>query len=176
MDKEHMRRQLMQKRLGLSARDVQSKSQNISQSIQELINWANVKTVHCFSPIAENNEVNTEYLIEHINNQYPKVRIFTSRKVNGIWKNGELLQRGFVVTENLPAFDIIFIPLLGFDSKLNRLGYGGGYYDRFLTTQPTAKKIGLCFELGKVGAVPTEVHDIPLDLVVTEAGAVSVDQ
>jgi 5-formyltetrahydrofolate cyclo-ligase len=58
--------------------------------------------------------------------------------------------------------------MLAFDTSLQRIGYGGGYYDRFLATQPQARKVGVCFELGKVQYVRSEPHDIPLDSIVTE--------
>ena len=59
--------------------------------------------------------------------------------------------------------------MLGFNSKaLHRIGYGGGYYDKFLATQPQAQKIGVCFEQGKLAQIPAELHDIPLDVIITE--------
>jgi len=58
--------------------------------------------------------------------------------------------------------------MLGFDKTLNRIGYGGGYYDKFLANQPDAQKIGVCFEQGKVEHIPAEPHDIPLDIIITE--------
>jgi 5,10-methenyltetrahydrofolate synthetase len=61
------------------------------------------------------------------------------------------------------------VPLLGFDTKtLHRIGYGGGYYDRFLATQSQSLKIGICFEQGKLAELPADRHDIPLDTVITE--------
>jgi 5-formyltetrahydrofolate cyclo-ligase len=59
--------------------------------------------------------------------------------------------------------------MLGFDASLHRIGYGGGYYDRFLADQPKAKKIGVCYEVSKVGKIPAEPHDVPLDFIVSES-------
>ena len=65
--------------------------------------------------------------------------------------------------------------MLGFDPKtLHRIGYGGGYYDQFLATQPQAQKIGVCFDHGKTENIPTEPHDIPLDVIVTEENIYTV--
>jgi len=66
-------------------------------------------------------------------------------------------------------FDVILVPMLGFDSSCQRIGHGGGWYDRFLAQNPRALKIGVCFEDFKVAQVPRESHDIKLDYVVTEA-------
>jgi 5,10-methenyltetrahydrofolate synthetase len=64
------------------------------------------------------------------------------------------------------------VPCVGFDEDCYRLGYGGGYYDRTLAAWPVAKKpatIGIAYEMGKLGALPRESHDMPLDAIVTEA-------
>jgi 5-formyltetrahydrofolate cyclo-ligase len=68
----------------------------------------------------------------------------------------------------VPAFDVIIVPMLGFDTSLQRIGWGGGYYDKFLATQPKAKKIGVCYSIGEVERIPAEPHDIPLDMIMTE--------
>lgn len=64
-------------------------------------------------------------------------------------------------------FDVIAIPLLGFNEQGYRLGHGGGWYDKFLAAQPQALKIGVGFELGLVEFEP-EAHDTPMDIVLTE--------
>ena len=66
--------------------------------------------------------------------------------------------------------DILLIPLVAFDKNLNRLGYGGGYYDRLIERLSKKKKIikiGLAFSIQKVDKVPTNVYDKKLDYVVT---------
>ena len=61
--------------------------------------------------------------------------------------------------------DVIFVPIVAFDSRLYRIGYGGGYYDRTLA-QLNAFTIGLCFEHGRSSKIVEERHDIPLDLII----------
>ena len=66
--------------------------------------------------------------------------------------------------------DILLIPLVAFDKNLNRLGYGGGYYDRFIKKLSKKKKIlkiGLAFSVQKINKVPINVYDQKLDYVVT---------
>ncbi|MBE6506379.1 MAG: 5-formyltetrahydrofolate cyclo-ligase [Methanocorpusculum parvum] len=65
--------------------------------------------------------------------------------------------------------DCVVIPLLGFDRNGNRIGYGAGYYDRFLADNPHLEKIGLAYACQEVDAVPTEENDIRLDAVITES-------
>ena len=67
--------------------------------------------------------------------------------------------------------DILFVPLVAFDKNLNRLGYGGGYYDRLITKLSKKKnflKIGLAFSIQEIEKVPTNEYDQKLDYIVTE--------
>ncbi|MDC0469187.1 5-formyltetrahydrofolate cyclo-ligase [Candidatus Pelagibacter sp.] len=67
--------------------------------------------------------------------------------------------------------NILLIPLVGFDNKLNRLGYGGGYYDRYLSKvklYKTVLKIGVGFSFQKVKNLPINKYDQKLDYIITE--------
>ena len=66
--------------------------------------------------------------------------------------------------------DILLIPLLAFDKNLNRLGYGGGYYDRFIARLSNKKKIikiGLAFSVQEIKKIPINKYDQKLDYIVT---------
>jgi 5-formyltetrahydrofolate cyclo-ligase len=65
---------------------------------------------------------------------------------------------------------VAVIPVLGFDREGNRLGYGAGYYDRFLARYPEIIRIGLAFACQETSVVPCEKNDIKMDLIVTENG------
>jgi len=65
------------------------------------------------------------------------------------------------------APDVLFVPLVGFTASLERLGQGGGHYDRWLGANPGRMVIGLAWDVQLVEALPTEPHDMPLDAVVT---------
>ena len=67
--------------------------------------------------------------------------------------------------------NILLIPLVGFDYHLNRLGYGGGYYDRYLSKRKIKNellKIGVGFSFQKVKNIPVEKYDQKLDCIITE--------
>lgn len=69
--------------------------------------------------------------------------------------------------------NIVLLPLVAFDPRGFRLGYGGGYFDRTLAVLvPRPLTIGVGFELARVADIRPQAHDIPLDAVVTEAGIV----
>lgn len=63
--------------------------------------------------------------------------------------------------------DVLFIPLLGFTEAGERLGQGGGHYDRWLAEHPGATKIGLAWDVQLCASLPNEPHDIALDAIVT---------
>ncbi len=67
--------------------------------------------------------------------------------------------------------DVVVTPGLAFDREGNRLGYGGGYYDRYLARMGDAiLRVGVAFSLQLVGRVPHEHEDQPVDVVVTDQG------
>ncbi|MDC3063721.1 5-formyltetrahydrofolate cyclo-ligase [Alphaproteobacteria bacterium] len=67
--------------------------------------------------------------------------------------------------------EIIFVPMVGFDKKLNRLGYGKGYYDRTISKLRKSKKIfviGLAYDNQFIMNIPTESHDEKMDIILTD--------
>tara|TARA_B100001093_G_scaffold301079_1_gene287154 strand:- start:791 stop:1336 length:546 start_codon:yes stop_codon:yes gene_type:complete len=67
--------------------------------------------------------------------------------------------------------NILLVPLVGFDDQLNRLGYGGGYYDRYLSkvlNKHKIIKIGVGFSFQKIKKIPINTHDEKLDCIITE--------
>ena len=67
--------------------------------------------------------------------------------------------------------DILLVPLVAYDKNLNRIGYGGGFYDRYIKKIKKNKKIitiGLAYSFQKVKKIPVNEYDIKLDFIVTE--------
>jgi 5-formyltetrahydrofolate cyclo-ligase len=90
------------------------------------------------------------------------------------WHPGDTLTQGRLKTQH-PQGEIltpnfILIPLLAFDTEGNRLGYGGGYYDRTLAAHPNAYRLGCAFAAQATETLPTEPHDIKLQAIATEHG------
>ena len=74
-------------------------------------------------------------------------------------------------TANRVYPDILFVPLVAFDKELNRLGYGGGFYDRYIQKISKIKeviKVGLAFSFQKLKTIPVKKHDKKLDIIITE--------
>ena len=66
--------------------------------------------------------------------------------------------------------DMLLVPLLAFDARGHRLGYGGGYYDRTLALLPQARAIGIAYAGQEVSSLPAEAHDRTLAAILTERG------
>ena len=95
-----------------------------------------------------------------------------------LWEQGApLYEAGFgtlAPSELSPQVepDVILMPLLGFDKRGTRLGYGGGYYDRTLERlSKRPRLIGIAYAAQEFEDIPREAHDVPLDTVITEKGA-----
>lgn len=85
---------------------------------------------------------------------------------------GILAPRHAVACED--TIDCVLVPGLAFSPRGARLGYGAGYYDRWLAAHPAATRIGLCFEYQIEPATPSEAHDEALDFLVTERRIVAL--
>lgn len=96
------------------------------------------------------------------------------------WRPGEALVPGpfgtFHPAESQPVLlpSVLIVPLAGFDRQGNRIGYGGGYYDRtlqLLREKGRVTAIGLAFAVQELPEIPADPFDQPLDVIVTDAGA-----
>ncbi len=98
------------------------------------------------------------------------VRISDFKDLSGCGSFGILepeLNRKNIVKPN--ELEAIIVPGSVFDINRNRIGYGGGFYDRFLAEiSPDCMKIGVCYDFQVLEKIPHEEYDIPLDLLVTE--------
>ncbi len=126
-------------------------------------------------------EINTTEIIDYsLNNGkvviLPKV-VENNLKFYKISNNEIFVKSKFGIDEPIPEeenlvqndlIDLIIVPGLSFDKEKNRLGYGGGYYDRFLSNV-NCMKIGICYEEQIYeGDLPAEKTDIKMDLIVTD--------
>ncbi|HHZ12396.1 MAG: 5-formyltetrahydrofolate cyclo-ligase [Caldicoprobacterales bacterium] len=129
-------------------------------------------------------EVNTRNIIECLLLDGKKVSVpicvtETTRLIaSQIYDLAELAPSHFGLLEPIAEFvrqvdpkeiEVVLVPGLAFDRRGNRLGYGKGYYDRFLIKlSPRALKIGLAYSFQIIDEVPIDDFDIPLDIIVTE--------
>lgn len=180
-EKARLREQLRTWRNALSRGEVQERSRNIIDTVCTLIPWNDIENVHVYVSMMKNNEPDTWPLLEKVWQKSPTCKVAvpvmrgdemasTYITTNTAWHT-----TSFGVPEPssgpyLPPatkFNVILVPMLGFTDAGYRLGYGGGYYDKFLAKQPEALTIGLCYDEGRVSFSP-EKHDVPLKFIVTD--------
>lgn len=153
MNKEELRALYRQIRLRMTKSEVSSKSRMIGRRLLHEIDWPAYKIVCSFTPINDLNEVDIKPVIERLKTQGLQISSIAPFK-----------------RSEIPAdsFDVILVPCLAYDEQRHRLGWGGGWYDRFLAGQPQALKVGLAYQDSLVSGLSQEAHDIPLDMIITE--------
>jgi 5-formyltetrahydrofolate cyclo-ligase len=179
MEKEHFRKLYWNKRETLSHEEIDALSLEIANKVLKLPIWQ--KTYyHIFLSIENKKEIDTSYLLHILQGRdksvvVPKVDFETGAiRAILLQENTVLKPSNYGIPEpedgiELPPdlMDIVFVPLLAYDNKGNRLGYGKGFYDKFLTQcAPSCMFIGLSlFE--PEDSLPHTSLDIPLHYCVT---------
>ena len=156
-----------------------SKDKEISNRLKKLINTNGLKTAVYHSV---NNEVNLVNFIKFMRLNKQRVLLPVIEKINSHlifkeWKVGEKLILGkfrIKIPQNnvLLSPRIIVVPMLAFDKSKNRLGYGGGYYDRtisFLEKRNKIMKFGVAFDEQESDYVPTSRLDKKMDVIITQS-------
>jgi 5-formyltetrahydrofolate cyclo-ligase len=155
MTKKELREQYLSKRKGLTSQFVKLESLKITDIFSQNFEVEN-KTIHCFIPIEKNNEIDTWLLIDRIMEKgrvvVPKAN-FADNSMSHYYfeKDTELVKNNYGILEPVSAepcqienIEVVLLPLLAFDKKGFRVGYGGGFYDRFIAQLPdTTQLIGL---------------------------------
>lgn len=154
MNKEELRALYKQIRLRMTASEVSSNSRMIGRKLLNDTDWEKFQTICVYQPIPRLNEVDVGGVISRLKAQDKEVYILSQDKAAEIPSQ---------------KFELIIVPCLAFDKDNFRLGWGGGFYDKFLAAQPQAEKIGVSFQNGFAqSSLPHEPHDIPLNKVITE--------
>ena len=176
MDKIELRKQMIKKRLDLSSEDHTAKSNLIISKLKQHPDFINAKTIGIY--VSFKNEVDTISLIKEIVNKknvcVPKTNnhLMNFYLINSL---DELKKSSFGILEpsnqskiiNKENIDLLIVPMVAFDSNHNRLGYGGGYYDRYLKNY-AGRVIGLAFSFQQTEALPVESFDIPIKTIIDE--------
>ena len=178
MSKETYRKKYKSLRATISNETLETLSIDIANNSLKLPIWEFLN-YHIFLPIFDKTEVNTEFLLHILQGKdksiiVPKVKNKSEMTHILLQDNTSLKLSNYGVPEPVSGIEIqpsqievVFIPLLAYDLKGNRLGYGKGFYDRFLSQcKPETVLIGLSlFEPEQ--EVPYEKTDIPLHFCIT---------
>jgi len=177
--KRQIRQDIRQQRDALSALEVSSRSRRIVRRVVAMEQFEATGCLGCY--VSRQNEVDTHNLIGMAIDQGKIVGAPVSGEDGrmehfSILSLSELLPGRFGILEPQSThpiseleFEMVVIPGIAYDRSGNRIGSGGGYYDRFLSGI-SAFKVGLGFDFQMLEALPSESHDVVLDAVVTESG------
>lgn len=185
MEKKQLRDQLLKTRKALSAQFVEEESRILVRRFKEEIPVAPNSIVHLFRSVTKFNEVNTQLFLDWLFQERNDIRIALPRVVDQTrtldhhlhtlgdtlvpsrWGIEEPMSTAPKIVPN--EMDLIIVPLLGFDRRGYRIGYGGGFYDKFLIqTRPDCRKIGIAFDQAfQEQPIPIDKFDVPLNAVVT---------
>ena len=182
--KQEIRTEVKQRRLALTPQERKEKSRCICAALLSILNGTGPVMVY----VAKPPEVDTELLITTLLARGTRVivpvieRKTTTLRLSYLEDPSVLVESTFCVPEpvgcEIPArpdeIGIAIIPLLAFDRQGNRLGYGAGYYDRFLAAHPRVKTIGIAFACQEMPELPGEPTDIRMDRILTESGFIPV--
>ena len=174
--KDQLRKEMFELRKSLGAEQRKRASEEVCKQLIHAVEESNLKAVHCFIPMG--NEIDVRSFIECCLAQSiivvcPKTLKKTQLK-HLILSDLSSVENGVFGTvypaggnEFTKELDLIIVPGLAYDNQGGRLGYGGGYYDSFLATQPNAFKVGVGFQCQLIAEVPMEEHDVRLERFIT---------
>ena len=180
MTKQQLRKKYKDLRKTITQDQLEDLSIAIANNVLQLPIWEH-SFYHTFLTIEEQKEVNTDYLLNILSGKDKNIVIsksdFTTLEMTHYlltdntrikknrWNIPEPIDGIEIATEKI---DVVFVPLLAFDVKGNRVGYGKGFYDRFLANcRPETITVGLSFFEAENTIEAISKNDIPLDYCVT---------
>lgn len=184
MFKADLRKQAIAQRMALSEEELLSLNEKLLERFKTL-DFSNINSIHFFLPIAKKKEPDTFLLISWLQENYPGIHIVvpkadfnTNAMTHHVYTHkSDLVSNAYHIPEpqSIQAytgnFDMVIVPLLAFDKKGYRVGYGKGFYDRFLQGL-NAQKIGLSFFNGVKEIYDVHLNDIRLDKCIIPQGII----
>ena len=183
MNKDQLRKLYIQKRKALSDVEFKQLNKAVVDNFFKGVDLSNIKVLHTFLPIEKNREVNTWLIINKIKSDFPNIKVSVPRINNQsamiesfYYEKAEQLELNMwdipEPKQGMPTdindVDMVLVPLLAFDRQGNRVGYGRGFYDKFLATCPErASKVGLSLFDPVKEIEGMSNYDVPLDMAVT---------
>lgn len=174
MDKKELRRTIREKKRAMTEDEIESRSAKLAQLLYASEAYRNAKTIYGYLPY--NQEVRTVPMLEQaladgkrvavpkVYGEEMKFLYLTdlSQVSTGYAGIPEPIADGPVADDETA---LVLMPGLVFDPQGHRIGYGGGFYDKFLSREPRHPTVALCYDFQMVDKLETESFDIPVDLV-----------
>lgn len=188
MDKKVIREKILKKRANLPLNETLTKSKTIENKLFDTNEFKKANFI--FSFISFKDEINTHEIIKNSINMGKRIGVpitVTKTKkmlVSEIKDFDRELEIGYyniltpkkeftrIVSPEI--VDLVLVPGVAFDRRGYRVGYGGGYYDRFFSSlNKDVIKIGLCYEMQVLPLIPFDSYDIPVDYIITEKSLIN---
>lgn len=174
MDKTALREKIRRQKRAMTEEDIVRRSEKLSELFVASSAYQNAKTIYGYLPY--NQEVRTVPMLEQALKDgkrvaVPKVYGDTMRFL--YIEDFSQVEKGYAGIPE-PIFDgpvaedqtaLVLMPGLAFTKNGDRMGYGGGFYDRFLAEEPSHPTLALCYDFQIFESLPTEEFDIPVDTV-----------
>lgn len=183
MLKSALRKIYLDRRKSLSAIEREKKSRQLADLFFDSFDLSRIKFLHCFLPIEKFGEINTRIIFERIWRDFsqietvaPSVNFQTdeieslvfqpdTNLVQNVWRIDEPMHNKFIETGKI---DLVVVPLLCFDERGFRVGYGKGFYDKFLKNcRADCLKVGLSYFAPVDEIADAEVFDVRLNSCLT---------
>lgn len=187
MNKKELRKDIIEKRSLLTEENIVEYSKMITDTLKELDSYKNAKRIMSF--VSMKDEVDTHPLIEQAIAEGKSIVVpitvdatrelllsdlFDLSELEVADHNIEVPKEKSVRLVQPGTIDLVLVPGVAFAKDGHRVGYGGGYYDRFLVSlDKSVTKIAIGFDLQVVDKVPTQDFDIPVDSIITEKGIIN---
>lgn len=172
LHKQTIRQSMREKKRALTESEILRRSEILCRMVLETEAYQTAKTIYGYLPF--NQEVNLKFLLQQALKDSKQIalpkcygremRFILISDLNQVQKCANGAPEP--IDDHPVAADpsaLVIVPGIAFDAKGYRIGYGGGYYDRFLSAEPYHPTIALCFDFQLVPQLPHESHDIPVN-------------
>lgn len=174
MDKKELRRQIREQKRAMTTEQIETASHRLGELFADTPQYKNAKTIYGYLPY--NQEVRTVPMLEQAIRDGKRVAVpkCYGDEMKFIYMDDlSKVELGYAnipepiadgpVAEDKTA--LVLMPGLAFTEKGDRMGYGGGFYDKFLAAEPDHPTVALCYAFQMVEDLPTAEYDIPVDCV-----------
>lgn len=174
MDKKALRAEIRTKKRAMTAQEIEEKSAALAKAFYETAEYKNAKTIYGYLPY--NQEVRTTQMLAHAladGKQVAVPKVYGDEMKFILLSDLGQVAKGYAgipepIADGPVAADptaLVLMPGLAFDPEGHRLGYGGGFYDKFLAAEPDHPTLALCYDFQMLLHLDTESYDIPVDRV-----------
>lgn len=174
MDKTELRREIRARKRAMTEEEIETRSAKLAQLFFASEAYQNAKTIYGYLPY--NQEVRTVPMLAQALKDGKKVAVpkVYGEEMKFLYLDDlNAVAKGYAgipepIADEPVAQDetaLVLMPGLAFDPQGHRIGYGGGFYDKFLAAEPNHPTLALCYEFQMLPKLDVEDHDIPVDTV-----------